>query len=185
MSQPTPLGKIIPGLMREIENNRRNTMSEFKVGDRVRYVGVLQPGLARKVGKVIDGHGSAIDCNFDGNPFLWACSPDSLELIKEEKMSDTLTVDKSRVIEAANKCPQAKDALKTIFPDAFKEGWVVVTKEIEVEADSSFGSLVVNVKHGGKIIGNINAKVGLSIYPDNYRQTCTGNGQFWIIEKRV
>jgi hypothetical protein len=40
-----------------------------------------------------------------------------------------LKVMESRVLEAAKDCPEARDALIKLFPDAFKEEWEDVTRE--------------------------------------------------------
>jgi len=34
---------------------------------------------------------------------------------------EELKIDRKRVLEAASKCPQAKETLKTLFPEAFEE----------------------------------------------------------------
>ena len=39
-------------------------------------------------------------------------------------MTESLTVTKEAVLEAANKCPAAKDVLKILFPDAFGNRWM-------------------------------------------------------------
>lgn len=43
-------------------------------------------------------------------------------------MSDELKVSKSKVLEAANSCPQTKQALKILFPEAFKENKPFIKK---------------------------------------------------------
>jgi hypothetical protein len=40
---------------------------------------------------------------------------------KRNNMSGTLTITKEKVLEAANKCSTAKEVLKTIFPEVFKD----------------------------------------------------------------
>jgi len=41
--------------------------------------------------------------------------------IKTNKMNNDLKISKERVLEAASKCSTAKETLKTLFPEAFKE----------------------------------------------------------------
>lgn len=67
-------------------------------------------------------------------------------------MSDEiLTVMKSRVLAAAEKCPRAKDALREIFAEAFESEWEDVTASCRIATDSSCHAAVhVPGKVGGE-----------------------------------
>ena len=42
---------------------------------------------------------------------------------------DELKVMKSKVLEAAEKCSSAKETLRTLFPEAFKDEWEVIKSD--------------------------------------------------------
>ena len=54
-------------------------------------------------------------------------------------MKDLKLPSKDQILKAADKCPQAKDALKELFPEAFESEWKNVSSEIEVRTDSFGG----------------------------------------------
>lgn len=60
-------------------------------------------------------------------------SPDWLNSLKDKPLIDLqmkLEITQEKVLEAASKCPQAKETLKTLFPEVFKEA---MTTEQKVE----------------------------------------------------
>ena len=42
-----------------------------------------------------------------------------------------LKITRERVLEASERCEQAREVLEAMFPEAFEEEWVDITKEIE------------------------------------------------------
>ena len=44
-----------------------------------------------------------------------------------------LKITKEKVLKASEQCPDAKDVLETLFPDAFKKEWKDVTDKCKIE----------------------------------------------------
>ena len=68
---------------------------------------------------------------------------------KELTMSDDLKISKEKVLEASKKCPQAKEVLKTLFPDVFKAKVELVAGDIYVHESDNFLYYYLVVEHNG------------------------------------
>ena len=62
---------------------------------------------------------------------------------------------KEQILEASKDCPDAKEVLKKLFPEAFKEEWDDVTKELEIRiAHFGEGVYYLRFSHNGSIIAH-------------------------------
>ena len=78
----------------------------------------------------------------------------------------SLTIEKEKVLEAAEKCPTAKDVLKTLFPTAFEAEWEPVSP-YEIKADifnfppgSKEFQVLLKIRETGEIVGLSNSEPG-------------------------
>lgn len=63
------------------------------------------------------------------NPYTKRQGLQFLPYAKREDDMKELKISKEAVLEASKKCPDAKEVLKALFPDVFKEEWIDITKE--------------------------------------------------------
>ena len=70
-------------------------------------------------------------------------------------MSETLMVEKDKVLAAAEKCGDAKDVLMILFPDIFKPQTRDITGEINFRAERAEpAGWYLQMFHLGNLIGN-------------------------------
>ena len=131
-------------------------MSGFKVGDRVKKV-------------LCDGHTVRGRVDSVSNESLVILADDGQRycvlidgLIKEETMCDDLKVTKEKVLEAAEKSPTAKETLKTLFPGAFKDEWVIIPHE-EL-AVSNYKHPYVYQRRTGRILWYLGEPAPLNVW---------------------
>jgi hypothetical protein len=103
--------------------------------------------------------------------------------MEEHVSDDILTISKSKVLEAMERCPQAKNALETIFGEQVKpkEEWEDVTKKCFVDPGDGDGRcLSINyrpgVPNGGIVaITIIGPAAGINVW-EPYKLE---NGRIW------
>lgn len=75
------------------------------------------------IGKIYDVMGLYLDCYYILNDlYNRSYYPKSqFEIVNEQQNMEELKITKEKVLEAASKCPQSKETLKTLFPDVFED----------------------------------------------------------------
>jgi hypothetical protein len=115
--------------LHELPEQHQKTMTKFKKGDRVK---VITGGSAGRVGTVMEDSSSPWIKFDDHRPSVCNILPDHIMGSKKGHMdyfseNDLTLVDQplsttpDKVLQAAKTSPQAKDALKALFPDLFKD----------------------------------------------------------------
>ena len=107
------------------EQQTKEAMTKFKKGDRVRVAnrGNLYCGSEGVVMEIIDDNRVQVRLNEPGAFFVNRVFMEwHLEHAKHQPPVDQpLSTTPDKVLQAAKTSPQAKDALKALFPDVFKE----------------------------------------------------------------
>lgn len=109
--------------------------------------------------------------------------------IKQFTMSEDLKITKEKVLEAASKCSIAKETLKTLFPEAFKENRHFNLSKLPSRPFSYDASLEAGFKDNGFLqVRATGANAGIGFFLDNAYDwemvIDNDNGCYCLIPKR-
>ena len=104
-------------------------------------------------------------------------------------MSSKIEIRKERILEAAESCPQAKEVLRKLFPEAFPTEKENISHEIEIDiVRGGFGggdAFGIQLQHKGEHIGYMGKQGPMTIdkYESKVTPTVDFGGKYQIFKK--